>query len=305
MRHESLLKRWLLIFTPPELTPYRECVSESLLRKMSSSLVPLGIEAVSAEFSPESVDALFARERPDVVWNCCYGYQDAVTGVTEKQSALCKRLSSFGCPMVGSPPNVQMLVEDKVLCGVALSQLDVCTPETLSGGNDLAVVKPRFGSWHRDVQLINANSVAVERFPATDWIVQPYVHGPEYTVGVVSVEGEPALLTPLRIHVENEHTPYVRCDGVTSSRIVPDFEDRFALKKLAERIFVGLEMCEFARMDIRMSNGTPVVLDVNGMPNLEPSVSLLPYAAAVDGWTFSDLIAAIASSAMLRWNSAE
>lgn len=137
-----------------------------------------------------------------------------------------------------------------------------------------------------------------------DIIVEEYLPGREYTIGVVGNERPtvlPVLAFPPHYPIRtteikrSEHEQRDLFEVITSSHAL-----YAPLASLAETVFrtVGAQDC--IRIDLKEDQeGRPVVIDVNGTPALAPTSSLA-FVASAAGLSYSELINLVCGEALLR-----
>lgn len=283
----------LALYVPRERTPHREAMSPGLLDRVASALEKAGARPVLASFEPDTLPDLVRRHAGCAVLNMAYGCRIAAGEVLD-QPTVASLVEQAGFATVGSPADVQRLVQDKHACGERLKALGFSvphchfTPPPADRGEALFVVKPRFGAAHRDVRLTSASALAASSWPPLSFVVQDYVEPPEFTVAVVGTEAGPVALPALRMESASA-AAWVMTSGA-DWEIVVQQGDPYGVRELAIGIFEALGMRDVARIDMRIRDGIPIVLDVNSLPNLDPERSYLPMAAAAAGWTYDQLI---------------
>ncbi|GGX37892.1 D-alanine--D-alanine ligase [Streptomyces noursei] len=139
-------------------------------------------------------------------------------------------------------------------------------------------------------------------------MVERYLPGPEYTVGVLGAgadarpigvsqplfdEPTEPFLTALRKHdAPQKPVPARLLDDTSASR---------RIAALAVQAWHALGCRDAGRVDLRCdAAGEPYVLDVNPLPGLSPTYSLLPLQWESAGGTYPQLIAHIMASAEQR-----
>jgi len=121
-------------------------------------------------------------------------------------------------------------------------------------------------------------------------LIEEYLEGKELTVGVVNGRA----LTPVEILPHREFYDYTaKYEDTATEYLIPasvnsKLERR--LKSIAEKVYKVLECRGAVRVDFRLNRyGSPFVLEVNTIPGLTER-SLLPKAAAYEGFSFEKLI---------------
>jgi D-alanine-D-alanine ligase len=80
--------------------------------------------------------------------------------------------------------------------------------------------------------------------------------------------------------------------GATVLETRPELPGELAEEMMhaASILHTRLGLHAFSRIDFRLANGRPHVLDINSMPNIDPSSSYLPDIAAAHGVGLGDLL---------------
>lgn len=121
-------------------------------------------------------------------------------------------------------------------------------------------------------------------------LVEQWIQGPEYTVGVLAGEAMPVI--GLQAHNEfydydakyvSDDTEYLLPSGLCDA-------DEEAMKKLALDAFRAIGCEGWGRVDVMLdSNARPFLLEVNTVPGMTDH-SLVPMAAAHTGMSFDELV---------------
>ena len=287
-----------LVFTPKESTPNQEYVSADQLDRMREILAKAGFRVRSHEYAPEETVSRLAKLGPGLIFNLAYGWSGS--GRMLNQPEVAAELERLDMPMLGSSSAVQALAQDKLLCGRAAERAGIAAPRELkAGGRDLpgiAIVKPRFGACHRGVRIVDPTQSA--GLPTESELLQEYISGEEYTVGVLERAGELIALDP--IHVKFDRAPAIMDWDKFRWRLAPAPDASRVLSNAAIRLFGSLGFKDYARFDFRMRGVIPVLLDANSLPNLHPEISLLPMAARHRGIEYSQLIVSLVDNALSR-----
>lgn len=243
----------------------------------------------------------------DLVFNLLHG-ADGEDGL------LAAWLQQQGYAFTGCSHLSAVLSWDKDLAKMVIAQAGVATPQSqcVEAGQKIAVngngpwiVKPAdegssvglFKVNHAaelpqvvNQALINSNRVLIEQ----------YIAGMECTVGMV----DQVILPAVSIQPAGELYDYQAKYKSTQTRYhCPPKLPADCLQKLqqdAARVFKALRMESWGRADFIVDQqGRRWFLEVNTTPGMTEN-SLVPKAAAVHGWSFDDLVAAILSTAHRR-----
>ncbi|WP_030673753.1 D-alanine--D-alanine ligase [Streptomyces rimosus] len=156
-------------------------------------------------------------------------------------------------------------------------------------------------SVHRVDSLPELARVAAEmRAGDAELLVEPFLPGREFTVGVLGGQALPVVEIELTTPVFDYTAKYQpeAVGEVCPARIPADFASR--LQELAVRAHraLGFGSGTYSRADFRNdAGGTPMCLEVNALPGLT-AASLLPRAATGAGWDYPDLVQRIVDLAM-------
>jgi D-alanine-D-alanine ligase len=221
------------------------------------------------------------------------------------------RLTELGVPYIGAGVEASRTAFDKILTEQCLREAGVPVPESevLRRGEKpslklpVAVKPPRQGS------SVGCSLV----FDESEWppaladawryddeiLVQRFIPGREFTVGVVDGEGLPVV----EIVTEGGWYDYTAKYKVDTTRYdVPaelDADSTARMQAMALKTFEVLGARGFGRVDFRMTpDGKLFVLELNTIPGFT-SHSLLPKAAAAAGIGFSVLCDRIMQTASL------
>jgi D-alanine-D-alanine ligase len=135
-------------------------------------------------------------------------------------------------------------------------------------------------------------------------LVEEYIDGREFTISVVGNEVLPIVevVSPTgfysnRLKEEVNSGVYRLCPAP----LAPEVSIR--LQNLALKAMKILHLVDVCRMDLRMdANGNPYILEVNPLPLLfpDPEQASIVYAARAAGYTYTDLIGMILTTAVRR-----
>ena len=141
-------------------------------------------------------------------------------------------------------------------------------------------------------------------------LVEEFVNGPEFTVGVLG-NAKPAVLGVM--HIEIIGTP--PADSIYSLEIKREWREKVRyhcpppieegllrrIEDVALRCYRALECRDVSRVDIRVGDdGTPYFLEINPLPGLSPEYGDLPIMARAMGWTYEQLVRTIFHHALRR-----
>lgn len=296
-------------------------------RRLFAALANLGHEVQSRYVTLDNVEAVVDALEADVVLNLCDGSgadRDGAVGV-EAIDALERR----GLPFSGARRAGYVLTSDKVVMKERLAAAGLPVPaaqvfedagepvsEPLRGKR--LIVKPRdsFGSSGIDLSsIVSGEAELRERVAAMlpvygPPLVEEYVDGREVTVGVVGSGARARALPPLevvfgaaypadrriRTHATkwDVHSPLYSDFGLSCPARLPLAMTRRCLA-VARAAFAACECSGYGRVDLRVDERGPFILEVNANCSLEwgetaGDCAMLPFAAQAAGFSYPALL---------------
>jgi D-alanine-D-alanine ligase len=286
-----------------------------------NALAALGHEPVRIGNIRALAPRLVAGERWDAVFNICeglsgYGREAQVPGL----------LDAYKIPHVFSDALTLALCLDKGWTKSIVRSAGVPTPDfaTIEGPGDIAKIALPFPLFLKPVaegsgKGVNARSkvstpaelksVATEllarfRQPV---LVETYLPGREFTVGIVGTGNEARALGVMEIiptdkaaGVDYSFENKERCDDNIAYRLIDDMEARGAAD-VAVRAWRALRCRDGGRIDIRCDpKGDPQFIEVNPLAGLNPEHSDLCFIARFAGLAYQELIGLIMTSFLRR-----
>ena len=286
----------LLTYVPKERTLFNETISPKVIKIIANTLSNLGHKTLVYEYHPTKVSSFINKFQPECVFNIAYGYSCSAEGIFETQSDVAKHLENlYGASILGSSSDVQRFVQDKLACSRLLEQKKIKVPFHFDLNNfnffseKKVLIKPRFGACHRGIKIIESRSID-KLFFNKSTLIQQYIEGPEFTVGVIELDGKAVAFPPLEILFDSSEVNPVLGLSIKNISWKIDMKDRYELMPICQNIFKVLNLKHYARMDFRVSKEGAVCLDVNSMPNLDPKKSFLPIIAKLNGINYEKLI---------------
>ncbi len=291
--------RLLILYTPRARTPFHEHVGDDQLAAMAGALADGGWQVELAAYAPDQIAATLARTRPELVFNLAYGFEGPAGRELQPETA--RRLEELCARCVGATAGAQQVAQDKHRTSEVARRAGIGVPRRVSAGDAWAgwvVRKPRFGACHRDVTIVDRQ--ALPAWNDSEYVVESYIAGEEYTVGVLQLGDTPIALPVMRLAFAQPAQPHTADFARFPWSAVIERDDRYALRALALRCFRVLDLQDYARFDIRIGPHGPVLLDANALPNLAPGVSVFPRLAHAQGLAYPELIRALARAAARR-----
>jgi len=295
-----------------------------IIRKNGHKVIKLG-------WGKQAIKSLLSSEI-DFVFNISEGYWGR-----NREAQMPALLEMLDIPYNGSDPLTLSLALDKVSSKKILSGSGIRVPayfvigdiKDIKGvGNRLKYplfVKPVWEGSSKGIQfnskvndekaLIAYVKELLEKYPNQPVLVEEYIAGREFTVGVVG-NNQPNILGVMQIYsnIPGEtdffYSKEVKRDW--KSRVVYECPPKIDLtlkekiEKAALQIFSLFQCRDIARIDFRVDPlGQIYFLEINPLPGLSPEYSDIVIMARKMGWTYEKLIRAIFNSALSRLNFCE
>lgn len=308
---------------PPDR--FAELDDERTIAGIEAALAGLGHRVVRIGGLRDLVARLRDGLGVDVVFNLAEG-----TIGRGREAHVPALLEAYGVPYTGSDPATLGVTLDKALTKRVWLGAGLPTPEfhVVATPADVGAVPdayPRFvkpvaegssmgidaGSLVHDAAGLRARAAHVWMAYGQPALVEPFLPGREFTVGVVDRAGVPAVLgvaetSPagyVRGYVEKRLT--AAAGGAAPFRAVTDPNLVAELGELALRAFRAVGCRDLARVDLRLDgDGRPQLLEINALPGLAPARSAMAFLADRAGGGYPDLIATVLSGALRRRSSA-
>jgi len=156
----------------------------------------------------------------------------------------------------------------------------------------------------RELELCCRDLLARYRQPV---LVERYLPGREFTVGVLGTGSRAAVLGTLEVIIREQGEAGVytylnkeKCEELVEYGFVAGTADR-AVEDLALQAWQILGCRDAGRIDIRLdADGVPAIIEMNPLAGLHPTHSDLPMIAAAVGMGYRELIGRIVRSAQER-----
>jgi D-alanine-D-alanine ligase len=271
---------------------------------------------------------LFDRLRqkpPDIVFNIAEGF-----GGRNREAHIPALLEFLNIPYTGSDPLTLSLTLDKSMAKRVIRAENIPTPgfKKIEKIKDLDGLNLRYPLFAKLCYEGSSKGIRLDsKIPAPSsleakvrWLLENYdapvlieefVNGPEFTVGVLGNE-DPYVLGVMQIEIkgiptgEAVYSLEVKRDWVERVQYhCPPLVDRNLLKKIEDvalQSYRALECRDVSRVDIRLGeDGVPYFLEINPLPGLSPVYGDLPIMAKRMGWEYSRLVGTIFRHALKRY----
>ncbi len=228
-------------------------------------------------------------------------------------------LEARGFAYAGSGPEASRLCMNKVDTKLRLAQaslpvardtaFDAANPPSADAviaavGDDL-VVKPMDQGSSVGLRLAKGRDAVREALTGLApgrWMAEEFVHGREFTVGILEGRGLGIVEVVPKGGVYDYKHKYTA--GMTQYKFPAELDrpTEELLRRGAERAFAACGCRDFSRVDIILArDGRFVVLEINTIPGLTPT-SLLPKSASCSGYDFIALARQMVAPAIKRFN---
>lgn len=289
---------------------------------LCDALEGLGFEPVRIGNVKALVEKLAAGERWDAVFNFCEGLK----GVS-REAQVPAILEAYDIPYVFSDPLTMAMTLDKAMCKRVVRDCGVPTADfaVIEGIADVEKIDLPFPLFLKPVaegsgKGIGTNNKVADRgqmrASAADLLerfrqpvlVEPYLPGREFTVGITGTGDDAAVLgvseiVPLAGYhgdgygLVNKEDWHGRLDIVGA----PPAEAK-AAGDVALAAWRCLRCRDGGRIDIRCDGeGRPLFMEVNPLAGLRPDYSDMCFIAGREGLSYQDLIGLIMASFLKRY----
>jgi len=288
----------------------------------SARLVPLGQDIV--QFASE-----LRRERTDLAFNLC----EAFWGDSRKEMHVAALFDLLGLTYTGAPPLALGLTQDKARTKDLLAKHQLPTPkyalvklgEQYSRVKELSyplIVKPR---WEDASQGITDDSVVehenalkqridyVHHTYRQGALVEEFIDGREINAAIIGngphellplseIKFHPDLVRPI-VSFESKWLEQSQQYRLTEPVCPAPLKMRseMLLRDIALRAYKLLECRDYARIDFRLRDGNPYILEVNANPDISPDAGLARSAREAR-LSYPELIGRILALASKRCN---
>lgn len=262
-------------------------------------------------------------------FNIVFNLSTGVRGES-RQSQIPAVLEMLGVPYVGSGILAHSLALNKAMAKQIFNFQKVSTPSfqifyTVEEKIDQSlvfplIVKPAcegsgFGI-HKDSVVHNEEALLYKVKELLGQyqppvLVEEFIEGREFTVGIIG-NGKDKLVLPI-MEIDFEDVPEVYGKFYTFE-VKHDWGDKtkyYCPAKISAelekeiirqvtRAFDALECRDVARVDVRVRDGKPYIIEINSLPGLQPVYSDLPKMANAAGMSYEELINRILGEAIKR-----
>jgi D-alanine-D-alanine ligase len=290
------MKTLAILFAESEYTPWKENIDLMTVDYIRNLIEQdFTVHVRHMEYPTDYLGKLLRQY--DGVINLCYGFMEY------SQWEIASWLDTQHVNHFSSPGWIQRQVQDKLWVEKKALQLDLNVPlsirhDTLLDKDELYILKPRFGSCHHGIHILNGTEMGnlLNTGSFQSHILQEYIAGREFSVAVVPSETRNGYrsLPPVEIVPNTDRTIYIAGStfGGTSRNFDYSLDNqvRMQMESISESFHQHLGLRYMSRLDFRVRDNKPYILDVNAMPNLHPIKSLLPAMMEYHSFSMKELI---------------
>ena len=293
-----------------------EAVAAALRRK--------GHAVNSAAFRGDTISAVIDWEAPDLVFNMVEG----VDGKGILASAAPRLLAEMGVPFTGASAGALDISCDKPKSKARLRAAGLATPDWsvppswqgLDGRAFIVKAALEDGSIGLDDHCVVSGADAVKARAADclarfggSWFAEEYVEGREFNLSLLGSAKNLRILPMAEMTFEDwpAGKPRIVGYGAKWDEASPGYRHtvrRFGVEKeepalaakltsACEQVWRLLDLTGFVRVDFRVRDVEPLILEINPNPGIAPDAGFAA-AAAEAGMSYDDLIEAIVQAAL-------
>ena len=314
-------------FSQPENQPVdflEEFDAEETIDAIREALESEGHEVIKLGGGTHLIDRL-KEASVDIVFNIAEGLEGR-----NREAHIPALLEFLNIPYTGSDPLTLSLTLDKAMAKRVIMSQNIPTPpfrkiermEELDGldlryplfvklcyeGSSKGV---RLDSKILDRQSLEEKTRGLLKTYHSPLLVEEFVNGPEFTVGIVGNE-DPFVLGVMQIEIKGKPPD----ESIYSLEIKREWEEKVRyhcppsidqnllkkIEKVALRAYRALECRDVSRVDIRVgADRTPYFLEINPLPGLSPVYGDLVIMARSMGWDYARLVKTIFHQALKRY----
>lgn len=295
------------------------------IKAISEAIEASGAEVILLEADADFVDKL--KNNPvDIVFNIAEG-----TSGRGREAQIPAILNFLNIPYSGSDETTLCMALDKALTKRYLSTFGIKTPSyqlvkspnfeldpslvfplivkpnsegSSKGISDLAIADDR-----RQLHSLIENNF---RMYGSEMLIEEYVKGREFTVGVLGNGKDMKVFEPLeicylkegrenRIYSYNVKRNFKKYIEYSCPPLLPGETIR-KMKDITAEIYKALDCRDFSRIDFRLSDeGEIWFIEINPLPGLAPGYSDYPMMAEFCGMDYQTLVVSVLNSALERY----
>jgi len=265
----------------------------------------------SKEYSVDKNDFSFSTDKEKIVFKSVF---NIIHGTPGEDGKLAGYFELLGISYNSSDVLASALTFNKNWCNRFLSTYGIKVPKSVvfykgEENSELystisypCFVKPNNGGSSIGTHKVNSKSdletALNDAFKYdTEVIVEQFIKGREFSVGIVFNQGKEKVMPLTEIIVDSEFFDFnQKYSEQGAKEITPadiTFEKASECQEIVRKVFKLLRLKKVARIDFILNDDTFYLIEVNTIPGMS-SKSILPQQANHFGMDFSDLISTIA-----------
>lgn len=270
-----------ILYAESRFTPWRENIDTKTVIYLHKAL-PARVDGTIIHMTKPNEELAKLLLKFHFIINLCYGYEHL------SQADVADWLDKNNIKHLSSGGTQQQMAQDKLYVERVLTDHEIAVPKSIQHLSEISqglyISKPRKGGCHRGIEITDAQT-AFAKFEfncSEDKLTQPYLVGREFSVAIIPNETGDGFeaLTPLEVIPYPKRTIYLagQSHGKTRKNYHPTLSDTEKSKIIHACLTAhkALGLTFFSRVDVRLVGGEAFVLDVNTMPNMHPTKSMLP-----------------------------
>ncbi len=325
MRIAVLIDRPRFDFLPNE-EGFREDEQKRRTAESVQEVISKHFECIILE-ADDNLPLKLSKEKIDFVFNLCNGIKGK-----SKLSQIPAFLEFVGIPYTGSSVLGHSLASNKIYTCKLIRSIGISTPDIfyVYSSNQLdrhdinfpVIVKPcdegSSRGIYQDSLVYNMDSLKAKveenlKLYNPPIMVTDFIDGREFHVGILGNGDELSLLPIEEICLDNLPTSMTR---FYSFEVKAYYKDKTTyvcpaligeeltatITEIAKKTFKVLSLQDYARLDIRIKDGIPYVLEINSLPGLMNGFSALTRMADACELGYDGLVMNILESAFRRYH---
>ena len=275
------MKNVAILYAESQFTPWKENINLNTVLHINKAIPDSYNVSIVHMTEPNSSLANLLQQF-HWIFNMCYGFG------RHSQADIAMWLDKNNIPHLSSNGIAQYIAQDKLTVEKRLIESGIDVPKSLGSPLHLTheyyISKPRLGGCHRDIEIVPKNEVTIhwQRWKIEGKLIQPYLLGREFSVAILPTEDGNNFTTLPPLEIIPTPARQVFIAGSSMGKTKRDFSpnlteiELYNIQSAAIKSHKTLNLEYMSRVDFRMINETPYVLDVNTMPNLHPTQSMFP-----------------------------
>ena len=311
--------------TDPTLQEQAEFDEPETIAAIDHALKAAGFETILLEASEDFPQKVYSTN-PDIVFNIAEGKSGR-----NREAQVPAILEYYNIPYTGSDAATLSISLDKALtkqivegCGIETPTSFAVKDGVLKAAEDIlfpVLIKPNTEGSSKgisdtcvaeDLSTLQALIDGMMRDYAQDILLERYIDGREFTVGLLGNGPDTVVFEPMEIVYQKSRGSYKiysyevkkNYKEYISYQCPPDISQALKIQMMdaAKTIYETLRCVDFARVDFRLSTDEKLFfIEINPLPGLAPGYSDYIMLAEYNGITYNALINEILHSSLKRF----